>query len=300
MQNLSPVEPDLATGSVIDRLCCSTSLEPWLVRRLGLRVELGTRWLAWYQQMPAADRSAAVAPWEGLVQSLHLHYADAIGRLNIAALEDARRDASLDNMRQGLAAARELGICKVVMHNAPRFWDGQTVGDYDRLVNSLQRLADETLAEGTLICVENNRTYWDGCDPLTPVDRIDRTGINVYFADTPESWSRLVRDVARSNVRLCLDTSHAVTCAQRLPSLDARLEMMHAYLDAGEWIAHVHWNGNYLLDNRGRRDQHLSLHVDAIPLDVHRRVSKLNASLLLERPIDAATLMAEMAFIQQL
>jgi len=101
-------------------------------------------------------------------------------------------------------------------------------------------------------------------------------------------------------LRLCLDTSHAVTAAQLLASLDARLAMMHAYLDAGEMIAHVHWNGNYLFDSRGREDQHLSLHVDTIPPEVHRRVARLDASLLFERNIDAPTLMAEIAFAQRL
>ena len=117
-------------------------------------------------------------------------------------------------------------------------------------MDGVRALAKEAERYRITICIENSRSYWDGCDPAASPEEIDLEALNTYLAVLPEDWLQLAKDIDRPQVKLCLDTSHATTTAQRVASLDERVRMLNACLDAGEWICHVHWSGNYLADSR--------------------------------------------------
>lgn len=281
-----------------DGLMCVPEVGVWLIRRLGMRVEVGIS--AGLTRAQEEERLQSLQPWSDLIECVHLPYSLSGRRLNVAALDDAWRRQSLDMVIHALGWAGRTGAPKVVIHTAPCRWNGEIVGGYERLVDGVRELAKEAERHRILICLENSRFYWDGCDPLVSPDEIDLDELNTYFAILPETWLQLAKDVDRSQVRLCLDTSHAVTTAQRVSSLDERVRMLHAFLDAGDWIGHVHWNGNYLADSRGRADSHLPVFAGSIPIEVHRRVAGLDAARHLERKLSGPDLIREMIFIEAL
>jgi len=282
----------------LNGLMCVPEVGAWLIRRLGLGVEVGIA--AALTTAREAERLQALKPWSGLIKCVHLPYSVPGRRLSIAALDDAWRQQSMDMLIHTLGWAAQTGASKVVIHTAPYRWNGEIVGDYERFVDGVRELAKEAERHRILICVENSRSYWDGCDPLSSPDEIELDKLNTYLAVLPEAWLQLVKDIDRPQVRLCLDTSHATTTAQRVSSLDERVRMLHAFLDAGEWIGHVHWNGNYLADTRGRADSHLPIYAGSIPVEVHRRVARLNVTRHLERKLSGPDLVREMAFIHEI
>ena len=80
----------------------------------------------------------------------------------------------------------------------------------------------------------------------------------------------------RSNVFLCLDPSHACTYAHTFVEVEKRRERMMAFLNAGEALRHVHWNGNDLESVKGRRDMHMCIGADTLPRAFHRAVKGLD------------------------
>lgn len=289
---------NICTGT----LCIPQTIDAWLVRQLELKVETGVNYRK-VMDLPS-DHNALEAyemtSWRDLIYSVHLPFMLSDRRLSLAAIDSEWRHESFDVLRRSIGIASQLGAAQVVVHAAPYRWDGHVVGSYENLIQGLQRVGKLAEEYNLLVCVENNRTYWDGCDPAQPADEIDRSEINEYFADTPEKWLSLVKDIDADNVRLCLDTSHAVTTAHRSSSLDGRLRIMEEFLAAKEWIAHVHWNDNFLFDSRGRDDEHQLLSVGSIPIDIHSKISRLPASKHLEHRLNSTELIASLQFIRKL
>lgn len=279
-------------------ILCVPEVGEETIRRHGLRIEVGLK--AGMTRSDLEAKQSTLAPLQDLLESVHLPFALTGRRVNVAALDEEWRRESLATLETALEQAAILGAPKVVTHAAPRFWDGQVVGEYERLVEGMRTLGNWAQRHGILVCIENNRTYWDGCDPNTPPEKIDRSGINEYFAELPEAWRQLAVDVQHENVRLCLDTSHATTTAHRTSTIEERLAMMAAFLDAGDWIAHVHWSDSTLADPAGRNDRHLPLGAGDLPREIHQRVLALPATRHLERPLTPEGLMAELTFIQAL
>ena len=106
-------------------------------------------------------------------------------------------------------------------------------------------------------------------------------------------------DVDKENVKLCLDTSHICTFAQRFPKEDREKEIMK-FLNRPELISHVHWSDNYLYDNRGRSDSHLTVGSGSIPVEFHKIVKNLDATILLEHYYSENELIMELEFIKNL
>ncbi len=280
----------------LPQLMCKNTVEKWAVERLGLTVEASLK----YDMLDDDSRLSDLYAWRELTSSVHLPFSLADRRLNIAALDDTWRQHSLDTLTRSLEIASRLDARRVVIHSAPRYWDGQTVGEYDRLIEGLRQIAASAGRYDLTVCLENNRTYWDGCDPTQGPESIDRSGINAYFGVEPHEWIAQVANAGAQNLHLCLDTSHAVTTAQTATSFDRRVAVMDEFLAAGDRIIHVHWNDNYLFDTRGRKDSHRPLGQGSLPLDFQRRVSCLNASFHLERVLNASQLVEEMSYIDAL
>jgi sugar phosphate isomerase/epimerase len=73
-----------------------------------------------------------------------------------------------------------------------------------------------------------------------------------------------------------------------------------AFLKRPELIRHVHWSDNYLYDNRGRKDSHLSVGKGTLPKHLHEQIKKLDATILLEHFHGIAELEEELKYIDQL
>ena len=75
---------------------------------------------------------------------------------------------------------------------------------------------------------------------------------------------------------------------------------MLAFLNRPELIRHVHWNDNYLYDDRGQNDSHAGLNRGTLPTEMHRKIKYLDATLLMEHFHGVDVLREELAFIDNL
>jgi hypothetical protein len=65
-------------------------------------------------------------------------------------------------------------------------------------------------------------------------------------------------------------------------------------------IRHVHWSDNYLYDTRGRNDSHASVGQGSLPIEMHRAIKGLDATLLLEHFYSIEELEEELEYIDRL
>ena len=62
----------------------------------------------------------------------------------------------------------------------------------------------------------------------------------------------------------------------------------------------MHWNDNYLYDTRGRNDSHAVLGRGTLPLDMHRAIKSLDATIVIEHFYSVEDLEEELDFIERL
>ena len=129
---------------------------------------------------------------------------------------------------------------------------------------------------------------------------MDWTGRNECFGASPEEWAQVCEDVDRPNVGLCLDSSHACTYAHSFADPGKRTERVLAFLTVPHLIRHVHWNDNYLYDVRGRTDSHAVLGKGSLPIELHRGIKRLDATVVLEHFYSIEELEEELGFIEGL
>jgi len=240
-----------------------------------------------------------------LVRSAHAPYSNGEGRLSIADVDDSLRESAIVEIEDYIdkAHVRFPNLEKINMHCSPKRWASETrplTGDYTRLIDAIRRIGARAKTHGLVVVVENNRAYWEGVPEDQPADQVDRAAQNEYFGVEPDEWIGIHGDVDRPNVFLCLDTSHACTFAQAVTGEAKRKAIMLRYLEAGEALRHVHWNGNDLETNIGRRDTHMSLHEDVLPDELHARLKSWDATLLLEHWKGEPALEDELAYIDAL
>ncbi len=226
-------------------------------------------------------------------------------RLNIATPEDDFREMSIGMITSYIdEASRYPNVRQVNIHFAPRHWveEAQTAGqegDYDLLIDGVRRVAAHAATHDVEIVMENGNAYWKDLDDDVDGEGLDWTARNRYFGSTPEHWIEVCEDVDRDNVGLCLDSSHTCTYAQTFPE-SQREERVMAFLQKPELIRHVHWSDNYLYDVRGRNDSHLSVGKGTLPTEMHRRIKRLDATILLEHFYRLDELEEELAYIDSL
>ena len=73
-----------------------------------------------------------------------------------------------------------------------------------------------------------------------------------------------------------------------------------SFVSRPELIKHVHWNDNYLYDTRGRTDSHALLGKGTLPLDLHRAIKSLDATIVIEHFYSVGELEEELEFIAAL
>ena len=213
------------------------------------------------------------------------------GRLNIAAFDKELRAASLACLEEYLASSAQVpGIRLVNMHAAPRLWtdrhqdeDPEPAGEYAILIESLRQIADQATQSNLTITVENNRAYWDRVPDEVKFSEVDRRVVREYFGTTAGEWIQIWRDVARDNVGLCLDTSHATTAVHRFEDLEERKQALYAYLAEPRALKHIHWNDNDPWNVAGRNDRHLAVGTSGLGDEFNRAIRALKGvSFLLE------------------
>ncbi len=238
------------------------------------------------------------------VRSAHAPWNDKTGRLNIAAVSPDYRAYSRQVITGFISRARAMlpRLELIVIHPAPRRWwpdrrhEGRE-GDYELLLEGLRRLAEHAQAAGLRLVLENNNRYWENANHELTAECSSPSDNYSHFADNPEEWLQVWRDVGRDNFGLCLDPAHAVTWAHTIDDPGRRAAGLMKYLDCPEAIRHVHWNDQYAFEKRGRVDQHLCIGTGSIPKEMHRRIKGLKASLLLEHFHGSDALEAELDYI---
>ena len=226
-------------------------------------------------------------------------------RLNIAATDDDFREMSIGMITEFIDEARRYpNVRQVNIHFAPRQWIDETQtagqeGDYNLLIDGVRRIAAHADRQDIEIVMENGNAYWKDVDESVEPEKLDWTTRNRYFGSSPEHWIEVCEDVDRGNVGLCLDSSHTCTYAQTFPE-SQREERVLAFLKRPELIRHVHWNDNYLYDKRGRNDSHLNVGKGTLPKEMHRRIKRLDATILLEHFYTVEELKEELEYIDSL
>ena len=227
-------------------------------------------------------------------------------RWNVAAIDDEFRKESIAFFIGYVASAKHLPhLKKVNMHCAPRRWfhEDQTrgeVGEYDRLIDGIRQIAAFAQQQDIEIVLENDVLKWTDIPDEVTADQVDWESRNHIFGVSPEEWIQICVDVDRPNVGLCLDGSHLSTYVQLFDEPERRQEAIMAYLAMPDLIRHVHWNDNYVFDVRGRKGTHVLIGKGSLPVEFHRRVKGLDATILLEHFETIEDLEEELEFIARL
>ncbi len=225
--------------------------------------------------------------------------------LNLASTDDRLRENAIDRQLAYVNAVAQLPKLKQInLHFAPRRWvdDAQPDGhefDYDRQIDAIRQIAAMAAERGIEIVLENLPVTWRDVPDDTTGDQVDWSNRNAYFGTTPEEWIGVCEEVARPNVALCLDSSHACTYAHLFPE-HKRPEVMMSFLARPDLLKHVHWSDNYLYDSRGREDSHAFVGKGTLPEEIHRTIKGLDATLMLEHSPPPEELEEELEYIDGL
>jgi len=264
------------------------------LKRLGLSTELST-----------APSPEELTTFRDFAISGHAPLYNGDLLLNIGAIDEEFRQMSIDELLSYVDLVRKLPrLRQVNMHPGPKQWlnDTQTGGrhgDYGRMIDGIREIADAAARWGIEIVLENNRAYWDDVADEVPPDQVDWTDRNLAFGAAPDEWIQICEDVGRPNVGLCLDSNHTCTYAHTFEP-DRRVDVVMAYVSRPELIRHVHWSDNHLYDARGRRGPDAMLGTGSLPLELHRAIKGLDATILIERFTTIEDLEEELHFIDRL
>ena len=261
------------------------------LKRLGLNAEASMN-----------DDIEAAGEFSEVLVSAHAPVASAGQRLNYGAAEEEFREWSIRLVIDYIdVASRYPNVRQVNMHASPRQWLDQTqtagrAGEYGRMIDGIQRIADHAARRDIEIVLENNNAYWTGVSDDVAREDVDWTKRNQSFGSAPGEWIKICEDVDRPNVGLCVDSSHTCTYAHTLPEAERRDAVM-AFVSRPDLVRHVHWNDNYLYDLRGRNDSHAVLGEGSLPVEMHRAIKHLDATLHIEHFYSIEKLEGELEFI---
>ena len=223
--------------------------------------------------------------------------------LNIAATDDDFRELSISEHLAYIDMVKRFSRLKQVnMHFGyrRRLDKGQREGregDYDRLIDAIRQISEHAAQRNIEIVLENMNGYFTGVPDDLPSDQIDWSNMDQAFGSSPQEWVQIHEDVDRPNVWLCLDSSHACTYAHTFADPEQRTEAVMSFLAKPHLIRHVHWSDNYLYDPRGRTDSHAILGKGTLPIEMHRAIKGLDATILLETIVTVDELQQQLEFI---
>ena len=229
-------------------------------------------------------------------------------RLNIAATDAEFRKASMSVLFDYIDRCAEFPkITQLNVHYAHKRWisEEQTlgqIGDYEIHISSIRQLGDYAAKNDIQIVLENQNSQWkdNNISTDTLFSDVDwDSESREAFGMAPEEWIQMCLDADHENVRLCLDSSHVCTYSHRFPESERENQVLK-FLSRPDLIDHVHWSDNYLYDNRGRSDSHLPVGKGSLPIELHKDIKKLDATLLLEHFYTIEDLAQELDWISSL
>ena len=265
------------------------------LERLGLKAEASM-----------GDDIEAIQEFSGVLISAHAPMTIGSLRLNYGATDEDFQNRSIAHIIDYIEKARQYpNIRQINMHPGPRQWlnEEQTEGrrgDYDLMIEGIRQIAAHAARFGLEIVLENNNAYWAGVPDETAAADIDWSQRNISFGSSPEEWIQICEDTDRDNVGLCLDSSHTCTYAHTFDDPEERRDVVMRFVAKPLLIRHVHWNDNYLYDLRGRNDSHAVLGRGSLPIEMHRAIRGLDATLLVEHFYTVEELEGELEFIANL
>lgn len=264
------------------------------LRRMGLKSESSM-----------ADDLRELTGFADVLVSAHAPSTLGDAKLNYATKDEAFRRTSIEAILRFIDQSSVYpNVKQVNIHPPPKRWFDETQtqgreGDWGLMIEAIRQIADYGASFGIEIVVENLNFYYSGIPDDVDCLQIDWSERNMAFGAKPEEWFQISEDAAHWNLSLCLDSSHIVTFAHTLPE-DSRHDAVMGFVSRPDLIRHVHWNDNYLYDSRGRNDSHAVLGKGSLPIEMHRAIKNLNATLHLEHFYSLGELQEELEFIDSL
>ena len=264
------------------------------LERLGLKAEASM-----------GDDIQGIQEYAGVLISAHAPVTIGALRLNYGATDESFRNKSIAHIIDYIDKARQYpNVRQINMHPGPRQWlnEEQTEGregDYDLMIEGIRQIAAHADRFGLEIVLENNNAYWTGVPHGTALEDVDWSHRNISFGSSPEEWIQICEDTDRDNVALCLDSSHTCTYAHTHDPSE-RVDVVMRFLAKPHLIRHVHWSDNHLYDLKGRNDAHAVLGKGSLPIELHRGIRDLDATILLEHFYTTEELEGELEFISAL
>ena len=239
-------------------------------------------------QIDKDDATPEWAEFAPLLAIAHLPYSGRDGHpLNIAAFDDAVREADIAYLEETLLRAADYGVDRVVVHCGYESLNDELVGSYERMIDGFRRLADTAAGRKVILGIENMVLR-------EPVKR------RMFACDAME-WLHIHDDVARSNVGLVLDTSHASSSVQHYRTAEERSRHLYDFLARPEIICHLHWSDGRIMEGDALfKDLHLIPGDGDLPHEFHRRLKRLDATRTLEQHCSDEDTLRGIAFIESL
>ena len=215
------------------------------------------------------------------VHGVHLPYKG----VNLAATDETVRQKGLEFVKCAADAAVRYPVDRVVMHPCGIMSaNGEKCGDYGKLIDSLREIADYLAGKGLIVCLENQL--------YKPAD------VREVFACRSCEWFQLYTDVARPNVKLTFDSSHAASCAAEESTDEKRLQALWKYLEHPDYIGRFHWSDSRISGGESLyRDMHLVPGQGDLPREFHQAIWRHPARKLLEQRCTSAEVAAGLVFI---
>lgn len=224
------------------------------------------------------DDFAQYIPFVG---GIHLPYSG----VNLAAFDESTRRAGIDKVKRCIDAALQYHIDTMVMHPCGIFYKDKTeVGKYPLLIDSLRELADFAAGKGVTLALENQV--------------LRHPDMRIIAGCSSADWFQLHKDVARSNVKLTLDTSHAASVAAHGKTTEERRKIMWSFFEHPDLIARFHWSDARLsTDEAVWNDMHLVPGKGDLPRELHQEVLNHPGVKLLEQKCTSEEVQEALDFI---
>src|SRR5437660_11879337 len=120
---------------------------------------------------------------------MHLPYSRGGERWNVGSDDEAVRRPAIDGVKRAIEVAKGLGAQRGIIHPMGiARWDGGIEATFERTVEGLRELVDHARTAGLLLCLENNRLYWDDIANEAKPEEADRSHENHILGSTPREW----------------------------------------------------------------------------------------------------------------
>lgn len=256
-------------------LLASAIFEPDFLDKHDLFVELGV------EENSNWNESCTL---QNYVRTIHLPY----DNINLAARDNSNRRRSIDVIKNLAARCTVFDARTMVLHPCGVFsFKGEDLGEYGLLIDSLREIADFMAGKGLILSLENQV--------------LRRPELRIIAGCHADEWFQLHSDVARKNVTLTLDTSHAASAVAHESTIEKRYEKLREFMSKPELITHFHWSDARLQTDEAQwGDMHLVPGSGDLPRDFHQAIMRHSGSKLFEQNCTPEALEAGLEFARSL